>query len=321
MIRDQVSVVMPLYNTDLCFLIETLKTIIRNEDGLIKEIILVDDGSASPLSQFVGDFYKISRKIKIIRQENKGPGGARNAGVKIVKTRIVVFLDHDCRPDRNWIKNLIEPIINGEIVAVGGTVLTYKEDNIISEFADFRELLRRPVKNQNLKITNVITASSAFLVDIFNEVDGFDENLNIAAEDVDLTYKLINRGYQDRLTYSPLSIVFHKHRSNLKDFCMQQYGYGFGSVSHCLYRNRDPREIGFTFPTPINVMKYVLSCLTRSVKLSKSVDSKKYGIVKKFILFPLIEYIRNISILTGGIKMFYNKGRTRLGNRRFPREG
>lgn len=304
--RNKVTIVIPLYNPEMEFLIGTLRMIIDNENGMIDKIILVDDGSKIPVEHCSNELKKISHKIEIIRQKNKGPGGARNTGVALSHTEIVVFLDHDCRPHKDWIKNLIEPIIYDSAVAVGGTVLTHEEDNIISKFADFRELLRKPVKNKEGKITNVITANSAFLRKTFNTVGGFDEKLRRAAEDLDFTYKLSQQGYQDKLHYAPKAIVMHKHRATFKGFLKQQFNYGFGSVCHCLYRKRDPKEIGFVFPKPFNIFKYVFQYLYFSVALIPTVD-KKYGKLNKYIIFPALEYARRLSILTGGIKSYYTQ--------------
>ncbi|MFH0805578.1 MAG: glycosyltransferase [Patescibacteria group bacterium] len=304
--RNKVTVVIPLYNPEMEFLIGTLQIIIKNEDNLIDKIILVDDGSEIPIKNYSNELKRISHKIEIIRQENKGPGGARNTGVALADTEIVVFLDHDCQPHKDWIKNLIRPIIYDNVVAVGGTVLTYEEDGIISQFADFRELLRRPVKNKEEKITNVITANSAFLRKTFNAAGGFDERLQKAAEDLDFTYKLSKLGYQDRLHYASKAIVTHKHRSTFKDFWKQQFNYGLGSVCHCLYRKRDPGEIGFVFPKPLNVLKYIFQYFYFSITLIPTID-RKYGKLNKYIIFPALEYIRRMAILTGGIKSYYTK--------------
>lgn len=306
--KNKVTIIIPLYNPEIEFLSRSLQIIIQNENIMIDKIILVDDGSEDPVKIYSNELRKMSQKIEILRQENKGPGGARNAGVILANTEILVFLDHDCRPHKDWIKNLIRPIIYDNAVAVGGTVLTYEEDNIISKFADFRELLRKPVRNKKGEITNIITASSAFLKKIFNMAGGFDERLHKAAEDLDLTYKLSKLGYQDRLNYAPESIVVHKHRSSLKDFWKQQFNYGFGSVCHCLDRKRDPKEVGFVFPRPLNILKYIFQYFYFSIALIPSIN-KKYGQLNKYIIFPILEYIRRLAILTGGIKAYYNYDR------------
>jgi len=307
--ENKVTVIIPLYNPEIGFLNKILQIIIKNEDILIDKIILVDDGSIKPVKNHYDKFKIISKKIEIIEQENRGSGAARNAGVVLADTNIIVFLDSDCLPCAGWIKNLIEPIIYKDAIAVGGTVLTYEEDNIVSEFADFRELLRKPVRNKKGEITCIITASSAFLREIFNVVGGFDKRfIKAAADDLDLTYKLSKLGYQDKIYYAPNSIVMHKHRSNLKSFWNQQFGYGFWTVRHCIYRERNPKEIGFVFPKPFNVLKYVFQYFYFSIALIPTVD-KKHGKLNKYIIFPALEYVRKLATLTGAIKSYYTERR------------
>lgn len=304
---EQVSVIIPVYNTNFVFLKNILETMISNEDTLIKEVILVDDDSVYSLENYFAVFREISPKIRIIRQSNKGPGGARNAGAKIAQSNILVFIDHDCVPGNNWIKNLITPMIEKKLVAVGGTVLTHKEDNILSKFADFGEFLRKPVKNKE-GITNIITANSAFLKVAFDRVGGFCEKLSIAAEDLDFTYKLSLAGYGNKFFYATDAIVFHKHRTRFNSFFWQQFGYGFGAVSHCLLRKRDPSEIGFLFPTPINFIKYAITHFFVSIFLVFKID-KKYGKFNKWIAFPFLNFIREMAVLTGGAKAYYTQNK------------
>jgi GT2 family glycosyltransferase len=199
------------------------------------------------------------------------------------------------------------PIFDKGFVAVGGTVLTYKENNVLSEFADFGEFLRKPVTNKE-GITNVITANCAFLKSTFDEVGGFYEELHVAAEDLDFTYKLSLAGYRNRFFYAVDAVVFHKHRTKFKNFIKQQFGYGFGAVSHCILRKRNPLEIGFLFPTPINYIKYAVTHFFVSIALIPKIDIK-YGILNKLFLFPVLNFIREVTVLTGGAKAYYTQKR------------
>ncbi|MHA6247271.1 glycosyltransferase family 2 protein [Pontibacter sp. CAU 1760] len=60
------------------------------------EIILVDDGSSD---QTYEDLIEVSSKIKckchVVKQENRGPGGARNAGFGLARGKYVWFVDSD----------------------------------------------------------------------------------------------------------------------------------------------------------------------------------------------------------------------------------
>ena len=57
------------------------------------EIIVVDDGSTDNGIEIVRGFK--DDRIKLISQENAGPGAARNAGIKAANTEYIAFLDAD----------------------------------------------------------------------------------------------------------------------------------------------------------------------------------------------------------------------------------
>jgi len=299
------SVIIPLYNPDISFLFKNLKSLVKNENKYIKEIILVDDGSRIPVKSVLGRLGKISPKLKIIRQKNRGAGAARNTGVRISKSDIVAFLDWDCSPDRKWLQNIIKPIVQNRAVGVGGKILTKKENNIFSEFSDFRRALREPIKDKSGNIIIIITANAAFSKEIFDKVGGFDPKFKKAGgEDLDLTYKLIRAGYLDKLVYQADAVVKHKHRSNLVSFLKQQFNYGFWDMFHFLYRKRSPLVMGVYFPTLGNIFRQIRDNFYFSIGLIK-IAPYSYGLLKKFVIFPLIEFVRRFAVMLGGIKCYY----------------
>ena len=42
-------------------------------------------------------------KIKYLKQENKGPGAARNLGLENSDGDLIAFIDSDCEADINWL--------------------------------------------------------------------------------------------------------------------------------------------------------------------------------------------------------------------------
>jgi hypothetical protein len=58
---------------------------------------------------------------------------------------------------------------------------------------------------------------------LFISLDGFDETL-VVGEDVDLCYRISNRGYQ--LEYRTMGTIYHKHRNQLIPFCKRRFDYG-----------------------------------------------------------------------------------------------
>lgn len=86
-----VSVVMPAYNAGAYM--ELAVSSIREQTVQPAEMIVVDDGSEVPVESALGDMPDWLRVITLDR--NRGPGFARNIGVKEATQPLVAFLDAD----------------------------------------------------------------------------------------------------------------------------------------------------------------------------------------------------------------------------------
>lgn len=89
----KISIIVPVYNCSE-YLEKCLNSAIRQKIEP-KEIICVDDGSTDGSVDILNRFCKESKDIIVLRQENRGAGAARNAGLKVAKGEFVVFLDGD----------------------------------------------------------------------------------------------------------------------------------------------------------------------------------------------------------------------------------
>lgn len=89
----KLSIIMPCYNAEryLKFAVESVLAQTFQDF----ELILVDDGSKDRTGELCDLFLKKDKRIVVIHQENKGIGGARNAGLEIAKGEYVGFMDND----------------------------------------------------------------------------------------------------------------------------------------------------------------------------------------------------------------------------------
>jgi glycosyltransferase involved in cell wall biosynthesis len=85
------SVVIPAYNR-ANVLARTLKSVLEQTFQDF-EIIVVDDGSSDDPKAVVETFA--DPRIRYLRQENRGGGAARNAGIDAARGRFIAFLDSD----------------------------------------------------------------------------------------------------------------------------------------------------------------------------------------------------------------------------------
>lgn len=81
------------------------------------EIIVVDDGSSDKTLQVLSNFQFSIRQpagnFQFYSQNHQGPAKARNLGVKKAKGDILVFVDADMEFDKNFLRDLVQPIIKG----------------------------------------------------------------------------------------------------------------------------------------------------------------------------------------------------------------
>lgn len=93
MIKDMVSIIMPIYNVEK-FLLESVKSAVMQTYKNI-EIILVDDGSPDGSGKMCDEFEKKYNKVKVVHKVNGGLSDARNAGIEVAQGEYLYFFDSD----------------------------------------------------------------------------------------------------------------------------------------------------------------------------------------------------------------------------------
>lgn len=89
----KVSVIIPVYNAEQ-YLAESLDCIINQTEKNI-EIICVDDGSDDKSLSILKNYQEKDSRIKILEQQNKGAGAARNLGILNSNGEYLYFFDAD----------------------------------------------------------------------------------------------------------------------------------------------------------------------------------------------------------------------------------
>jgi len=220
-----ISIIIPAYNSE--------KTIGKTIEALVKqsysrrnyEIIVIDDGSIDRTVGIVGKF----KNVRLIKQKHKGPATARNLGAKHAKGSIILFTDADCIPDKNWIKNMVEPFKNKKIVGVSGTYRTFNKDRLIARFEGYEIAERHKSMKKEKNIDFIGTFSAGYKKDIFLKFGGFDESFPTASgEDPELSFKLSKAGLN--MIFQPKAFVYHRHPDTLWKFLRQKFWRAYWRV-------------------------------------------------------------------------------------------
>ncbi|MBC9906804.1 glycosyltransferase [Achromobacter xylosoxidans] len=104
------SIVVPVYNTDFALLGELLQSICASR-LLPKEVIIVDDGSredyAAQLQAHAVRALGDRVPLRVHRQQNRGLAGARNAGLALSGSELTFFIDSDDVLLRNTLERAV----------------------------------------------------------------------------------------------------------------------------------------------------------------------------------------------------------------------
>lgn len=94
--EKNISVIIPTYNREL--LLKRAIASVRSQTHRHFELIVVDDGSDDRTREMLAGY---GDEIIYIRQENRGPAAARNAGILAARHDLLAFLDaDDCFDER-----------------------------------------------------------------------------------------------------------------------------------------------------------------------------------------------------------------------------
>lgn len=146
--KQMISFIIPVYNAE-----KTLKkclTSIINQSNSNWEIIAVNDGSTDSSLAILNSFASDNSKIKIINQENAGPGIARNVGMQYAKGEYIAFVDADDWIVADYVKMGLEEFntSNADVVYTDLTFLAQDgriiRQGIRSQYASLKkeELIR-----------------------------------------------------------------------------------------------------------------------------------------------------------------------------------
>ena len=90
----KLSIIIPYYNADK-YISGMLDSLLKQDLSADEyEIIVVDDGSKDE-PKILKEYVSKNDNIRYIRQDNSGPGGARNTGIKVAQGEYIFFCDSD----------------------------------------------------------------------------------------------------------------------------------------------------------------------------------------------------------------------------------
>ncbi len=215
----RVSIVVASYNGAA-----TLKICLQSLERLNYpdyEVILVDDGSTDA-SQAIAAQFPGFRNLR--HERNLGLSAARNTGIYAATGDVVAFTDSDCRADEDWLHYLVADLLHSGFAGMGGHNFLPPDDSAVAA-----AVMVSPGGPAHVMLTDRVAehipgCNMAFHRWALLELGGFDPVYRKAGDDVDICWRLQQRGY--RIGFSPGGFVWHYRRNTIPAYLRQQSGYG-----------------------------------------------------------------------------------------------
>jgi glycosyltransferase involved in cell wall biosynthesis len=205
MSERKVSVVIPCHNSEK-FIFEAISSVLRQTYNDI-EIIVVDDGSSDDSWDVIKSFKE--KKVKSIRQENKGGCNARNIGFSYAKGDYVMFLDSDDMIGPNVVESLVNTFKRGSDISACSWKRLVNENNSWLEKPSGLE--KRPINNDFLYawLSGWYIPPSALMWsrEALEETGNWDESL-AANQDGDLIMRALLSG--KKINYSDKGVAYYR---------------------------------------------------------------------------------------------------------------
>jgi len=236
------SVIIVNYNVQY-FLEQCILSAQAASDNLKVEIIVVDnnstDGSCKMLQEKFPEIQLIQNNI------NTGFSKANNQGVALAKGEYVLILNPDTIvAEDTFIKILnfakTKPnlgILGVKLIDGSGNFLPESKRGIPTPQVSFNKLFgisseqtgkyyaAHLGENETGVVEILVGAFMLMKSAIYKEVHGFDEDYFMYGEDIDLSFKVLNKGYQNYY-FAETQVVHYKGESTKKDVKYLKYFHG-----------------------------------------------------------------------------------------------
>jgi GT2 family glycosyltransferase len=183
------------------------------------EVIVVSDGSSDATAEIARQY-----DVRLITTENRGLSSARNTAMKAAMGEIVAYIDDDAYPDPHWLHYLADIFMRTECVGVGGPNLAPPGDGLIADCVDNAPGGPNHVLVSDRQAEHIPGCNMSFRKSSLQAVGGFDTQFRIAGDDVDLCWRLQERGW--KLGFHPAAMVWHHRRRSVRAYLKQQHNYG-----------------------------------------------------------------------------------------------
>lgn len=212
LINEGITIIVPVYNCEK-FVDKCIESVL-SQTFKEWELIMVDDGSLDNAGTICDKYAASDSHIRVIHQENGGPGKARNNGINHCNTRWFTFLDADDVVESDYLENYhVEQLTSDTQLSIQGFKRVDMQGNTLDEVYEFKTAIYRG-KDEIVRsfIDNGVFMYGQSCGKLYNKVLVDKYNITLSTE---------LRLSEDHLFY----LQYLLHVSEIHTYCGTKYCY------------------------------------------------------------------------------------------------
>jgi glycosyltransferase involved in cell wall biosynthesis len=183
------------------------------------EVIVVNDGSTDATRDIASQ-----HRVRLMSTPNRGLSAARNTGLALATGEIVAYIDDDAYADPYWLTYLASTFLTTDHVGVGGPNVPPAGDGDLALAVAASPGGPVHVLLSDREAEHLPGCNMAFRKSALAAIGGFDPRFRTAGDDVDVCWRLRDRGWT--LGFNAAALVWHHRRGSIRAYWRQQVGYG-----------------------------------------------------------------------------------------------
>ena len=203
---SKISIIIPVYNVEQ-YLKACLDSVV-NQTLKDIEIIIINDGSPDNSDKIINEYISTHKNIIYIKDTNHGQGHARNEGIKLAKSKYIMFLDSDDTLELDILEKMYDIIEeeNSDVVVSDINKIVNGEKQYFKNYYNYSDK-----DNINFMLSHAGPVAKLYKKELFikNNINFLE---NVYYEDLAMTPILSI--YTNKITYLQLPLYNYLIRDN-----------------------------------------------------------------------------------------------------------
>jgi glycosyltransferase involved in cell wall biosynthesis len=251
------SVIIPVYNRphEVDELLESL----TQQTYQDFETLIIEDGSEEPCQHIVEE-YSNELDIKYYTKENSGQGFSRNYGFERANGDYFVVFDSDCLIPPHYFETVNSYLREHQLDAYGGPDREHKSFTPVQKAISY--VMISPFttggirgNKQHAGTFHPRSFNMGISREVYKQTGGY--RITRMGEDIEFSIRIIKHGFTTGLI--PEAYVYHKRRTNLKQFFNQLHFFGRARINISRFH---PSEIKLVHTLPAGFTLGIIFFLT-----------------------------------------------------------